>query len=368
MASTNFIDKTTVVPTAWLNEVNGTVWTLFNAASTPSAGRTALGLGTMATQNANSVAITGGTLSGITVNGTFTTTSSLGGDFVRFNNTATGAEAAVRIDTDKSTSGVGIKFSNSLLDAQASIRGTSTRGLTFYTNQTAGASTTSGVQAMGIDVDGQVVIGTTPRVAGGRDVTVINTNSSASSFARIRTQSDAGPCYLQTASIAGGRVSSLYTLTGGSLDIFTQDSQPLRLGTANNASRLVIDSSGAVNAGLYLSENNTRVFSRNSMFQSPTRTVSSGNTTLTEPHGFSGVPPLVKVALKCVTAEYGYSVDEEIDMTAYFVSGNGFSISATSSNVILVYGANINIINKLSIPNLATITYANWRWVIRAWY
>lgn len=368
MASTNFIDKTTVVPTAWLNEVNGTVWTLFGAANTASARRTALGLGTLATQNANSVNITGGTLSGISVTGPFTTTSSSGGDFVRFNNTAAGAEAAVRIDTDKSTSGVGIKFSNSLLDVQASIRGTSTRGLTFYTNQTAGASTTSGVQAMDIDVDGNIVIGQSPRVGGARSVTVFNNDTSPSVLARVQVQSNAGSAYFQTASIAGGRFASLYSTTGGSFDIFTQDAQPLRLGTTNNASRLVIDSSGAVNAGLSLSENNTRVFSRNSMFQSPTRTVSSGNNTLTEPHGFSGVPPLVKVALKCVTAEYGYSVDEEIDMTAYFVSGNGFSISATSSNVILVYGSNVNIINKLSIPNQVTITYANWRWVIRAWY
>jgi hypothetical protein len=34
-----------------------------------AAGRSTLGLGTMATQNANNVAITGGTLSGITIDG-----------------------------------------------------------------------------------------------------------------------------------------------------------------------------------------------------------------------------------------------------------------------------------------------------------
>lgn len=66
MASTTFIDKVTVINNAWLNDVNGVVWTLFGGATSASAGRTALGLGTLATQNANAVAITGGTISGLT--------------------------------------------------------------------------------------------------------------------------------------------------------------------------------------------------------------------------------------------------------------------------------------------------------------
>jgi len=89
MASTTFVDKVTVIPTDWLNEVNGVVWTLFGGNSTASAGRTSLGLGTIATQNANSVSITGGTLSGTTItsptinggtmsSGTFTTGSITG--------------------------------------------------------------------------------------------------------------------------------------------------------------------------------------------------------------------------------------------------------------------------------------------------
>lgn len=65
MASTTFVDKVTVINTPWLNDVNGVVWTLFGGATTASAGRTALGLGTIATQNANAVAITGGTISGL---------------------------------------------------------------------------------------------------------------------------------------------------------------------------------------------------------------------------------------------------------------------------------------------------------------
>lgn len=84
MASTTYVDKVTVINTPWLNEVNGVVWTLFNAATTPSAGRTALGLGTLATQNANSVSITGGTLSGTTfTTGTITGTTLSTSSYIR---------------------------------------------------------------------------------------------------------------------------------------------------------------------------------------------------------------------------------------------------------------------------------------------
>lgn len=69
MASTTFVDKVTVVPTDWLNDVNGVVWTLFGGTSVPATARTALGLGTIATQAANSVAITGGTIAGTTITG-----------------------------------------------------------------------------------------------------------------------------------------------------------------------------------------------------------------------------------------------------------------------------------------------------------
>jgi len=66
MASTTFVNQSTVIEAEWLNEVNGVVWTLFGGSSSASAARTALGLGTISTQAANSVSITGGSISGIT--------------------------------------------------------------------------------------------------------------------------------------------------------------------------------------------------------------------------------------------------------------------------------------------------------------
>jgi len=66
MASTTFVNQSTVIEAEWLNEVNGVVWTLFGGSSSASAARTSLGLGTISTQAANNVSITGGSITGIT--------------------------------------------------------------------------------------------------------------------------------------------------------------------------------------------------------------------------------------------------------------------------------------------------------------
>lgn len=66
MSSITFVNGT-VVPPAWLNDANTLIYTVFNAAGTAAAARTALGLGTMATQNASAVAITGGTMNGVAI-------------------------------------------------------------------------------------------------------------------------------------------------------------------------------------------------------------------------------------------------------------------------------------------------------------
>ena len=85
MADTTFVDDTTVIVAAWLNDINDFYYTLFNGdASAVTDGdilvgdgtkfvrengataRTSLGLGSVATQASSAVAITGGTVTGIT--------------------------------------------------------------------------------------------------------------------------------------------------------------------------------------------------------------------------------------------------------------------------------------------------------------
>lgn len=65
MADTTF-SQGIPISSEWLNEINDFYHTLFAASTTASAARTALGLGTISTQAAASVTITGGSITGIT--------------------------------------------------------------------------------------------------------------------------------------------------------------------------------------------------------------------------------------------------------------------------------------------------------------
>lgn len=67
MADETFVDgQEPTVNADWLNAINDFYYTLFAAATTAAQARTALALGSMALQAASAVAITGGTIAGIT--------------------------------------------------------------------------------------------------------------------------------------------------------------------------------------------------------------------------------------------------------------------------------------------------------------
>lgn len=70
MANTLFVDQSTVIVAAWLNDINNTIYNLLGNGTVVPANiatlRTNIGLGTIAVQNANNVTITGGTITGVT--------------------------------------------------------------------------------------------------------------------------------------------------------------------------------------------------------------------------------------------------------------------------------------------------------------
>lgn len=70
MASTTYVDKTTVINTAWLNDVNTLTWTVFNGATTAALARTALGLGSLAVLSSVNNSNWSGTALSITNGGT----------------------------------------------------------------------------------------------------------------------------------------------------------------------------------------------------------------------------------------------------------------------------------------------------------
>lgn len=178
--------------------------------------------------------------------GSITQALPTGGDFQVIGSTAAGAESALRLNQSQATSGIALKFSNSGLDVQATLRGRSDGGLTAYVGQTAGAASTGGVQALDINPDGTIIVGNTPKVNDGRTLRIVNGDAGANTYARVQVTSDAGDAIFQVQSVAGGRAVTLYSATGGAFNIFTQDAQQLRLGTNNNANRIVIGSTGGI--------------------------------------------------------------------------------------------------------------------------
>lgn len=137
---------------------------------------------------------------------------------------------------------------------------------------------------------------------------------------------------------------------------------------AGTDTNVISATTSAVNVPVPLQENATRVFSRNSAYVSAEQTITAG-TNVTLAHGLSGVPAIVRVVLRCKTAELGYLVNEEVDMTFQYTFGGGqVQTSSDATNVYITFGNNVNLLNKLSMPNVTTITYANWRWVVRAWF
>lgn len=102
-------------------------------------------------------------------------------------------------------------------------------------------------------------------------------------------------------------------------------------------------------------------------FESGEQTVTP-NSVLSVAHGFSDVPKLVQVVLRCLSAEHGYSVGDEVDATFVFVSGvSVIRTAADTTNVLVIYdGASTQVPNK-STRAASTITSASWRFVVRAW-
>lgn len=334
MASTTFVDKVTVINTNWLNEVNGVVWTLFGGSSSASAARTSLGLGTIATQAANNVAITGGTITGLgtplpvasggtgvttstgtgnnvlsaspTLSGTITVTgnvaqsTSTAGDFTSLESTASSTENALRVNSTQTTSGVGLKLSNSGHNKQVSFRGDSGGGLTVYVNQTAAGSTTSGTTAITI------------------------TSAGATTFA---------------SSVAAASVAATGAVTAAT-----------------------VASTGAI------TENSTRVFSYNSAGKPANQAFNGVNKVFTFAHGLGAVPTFFMAYLKCIQVDNGYAVNDVILLPYTSVSGAGTNVFADGTNVYVAVTGNISMVSKTGTgPSNLQSTGAYWEIYIRAW-
>lgn len=101
--------------------------------------------------------------------------------------------------------------------------------------------------------------------------------------------------------------------------------------------------------------------------------------TNTSAHGLGRVPKLVQCYLKCITAEYGFAVDDYIDIHpgAFILesdAGNakGFGIRFDATNVKTNFGDGSACIPYVGAGagvgnEYVTLTNANWKLIITAW-
>lgn len=106
-------------------------------------------------------------------------------------------------------------------------------------------------------------------------------------------------------------------------------------------------------------------------FESTQQTITSGGA-LTLAHGLVAKPKLVQLALVCQTAEFNYSIGDEIivpnGLAQESTNNRGIGVLIDATNVTIRFGsaASVLTIQNKTTGNTAIITNANWKLVVRA--
>jgi hypothetical protein len=101
-----------------------------------------------------------------------------------------------------------------------------------------------------------------------------------------------------------------------------------------------------------------------SYYQSPGITITAG-LVLPQPHGFASKPTLAVAYLRCITAEQGYSIGNEVQLGVGTAAGQG-QLALDATNVTVMLQGTPSIANK-STGTPASITLADWQMYLRAW-
>ena len=111
------------------------------------------------------------------------------------------------------------------------------------------------------------------------------------------------------------------------------------------------------NGGTGSSTGASGVFSES--FESSEIDIPASDGFVTATHGLGAVPKLYSVCLRCKTAEAGYAVGDEVNVTIV----NSYR---TSTEISVIATSTVTLYNKTTGAYGSTITSANWKLVFRA--
>lgn len=107
-------------------------------------------------------------------------------------------------------------------------------------------------------------------------------------------------------------------------------------------------------------------------FESSELVLSGANTVVYAAHGLGRAPYLFQGILRCKTAEHGYAVGDEINLSASNGVSDGRhvpSLFANNAVVSIVFGSPVWIARRDSTPvsQYGYITFSKWKVILRAW-
>ncbi|PPD48379.1 MAG: hypothetical protein CTY14_02130 [Methylotenera sp.] len=158
----------------------------------------------------------------------------------------------------------------------------------------------------------------------------------------------------------------------------------LTVGTGLNISGTTIESSGAnfasaaeiktgTEAAKSIAPNNLLAAQGfTAYYQSSNQTITSGGA-LTIAHGLGGKPILVQFYLKCLSAEYGYSVGDELYVPPSTSNSGadtqGLAYVPDATNLNIRYGGSGSVFTSITknTGGVAVLTNSSWALIIRAW-
>jgi hypothetical protein len=217
---------------------------------------------------------------------------------------------------------------------------------------------------MVFDTSGNVGVG------GGSPTSLFDVNKAGQTI-RARLRAAAG--FASIFSICGNNTTAEVTSfdlqmdSTGSADIVQRNNARLSL-YANATEWIRINTGGDIS--LQLGAGALRLNGHISRFESaeqsvPTTTFASNTLT----HGGSRVPDVCRLVLRCKTAELGYSVGDEVDVTLHnhTMTDRAFNVWHSTTQTGYVWITGLNVAPSLShktTGTMTTVTAANWRVVV----